>query len=87
MNTFLKRWQSRRELGKQKYVLRYGFIAIGVTATLLFTISDLSFNGDISFTYLLGRLVMFPTIGTIIAGMVWERNEKKYARLTAKNAQ
>mgnify|MGYP001199835782 CR=1 FL=1 len=87
MNEFMKRWQTRRELGKQKYVLRYGFFAIGVTATVLFSISDIYFNGEISLTYLLGRLVMFPSIGALIAGMVWERNEKKFAKLSSDSAR
>ncbi|THF79539.1 hypothetical protein [Cohnella fermenti] len=81
MQPFLNRWQVRREQGKQKFVLRYGFLAIGVSAVVLFSIFDVVFNGNISFTYLLGRLVMFPSVGAIVAGLLWERNEKKYAKL------
>lgn len=75
---FVQKWEQQRKIGKQKYVLRYGVIYIGMSLTVLFSLADFLFNGTISIPYFIGRLFIFPTIGSILASQRWERMEKKY---------
>ncbi|WP_256757951.1 hypothetical protein [Cohnella sp. WQ 127256] len=72
------KWEKNRNLGKQKYVLRYGVIYIGMSLTILFTLVDLIANGTASVTYLVGRLLMFPTVGSILASQRFDKMDKKY---------
>jgi len=81
-SAFVDKWSARRAIGKQKYVLRYGVLLIGIGLVLLFSVLDIINNGSIEYTYLIARLVFFPTIGAMYAGMRWEGKERKFAKLT-----
>lgn len=81
-SSFVAKWGRKRTLGKKGYVLRYGLLLLGMGCVLLFSALDLANNGAVQYTYLLGRIVFFPTLGAMIAGMRWEGNERKYAKLT-----
>lgn len=78
MKEFARKWERKRKSGKQKYILRYGVIYFGMSVTLLLSLIDLIFNGTVSIVYLIGRILIFPTIGSVIADKRWERMEKKY---------
>ncbi|RED59247.1 hypothetical protein [Cohnella lupini] len=78
MEQFIRKWEKKRKLGKQKYILLYGVVLIGMSVTILLSLIDLIFNGTVSIVYLLGRILIFPTIGSVIADRRWEKNEKKY---------
>ncbi|MBB6733562.1 hypothetical protein [Cohnella zeiphila] len=82
-SSFVRKWEKRRTIGKKSYMMRYGLLLIGVGLTLLFTVLDVVSNGTVSYTYLLARLVFFPTIGAMFTGMMWEVREQKYQRLTS----
>ncbi|MFC5406032.1 hypothetical protein [Cohnella soli] len=82
MNDFIRKWETTRKLGKQKYTVRYGVLYIGMTATVLLSIVDWLSNGTLSVVYLGSRLFILPMIGAIIASMRWDNKEKKYAQLT-----
>lgn len=58
----------------------------GMGLVLLFSVLDLINNGTVVYAYLLGRIVFFPTIGAMIAGMRWQANERKFAKLTNSEA-
>lgn len=79
---FLDKWTRKRAVGKRSYVLRNGVLFIGFGLVLLFSILDLVNNGTIGTTYLISRLIFFPTIGAMYAGIRWESNERKFAKLT-----
>lgn len=79
--TFVEKWTARRSIGKQKYVLRYGVLLIGIGLVLLFSVLDMLNNGTVEFTYLIARLAFFPAIGAMYAGMRWESKERKFAKL------
>jgi hypothetical protein len=75
---FERKWEKKRKLGKQKYILWHGVLYIGMSITLVLSLIDLYFNGTISIVYLIGRIIIFPTIGSAIASRRWEKMEKKY---------
>lgn len=83
-STFADRWARKRVIGKKAYVLRYGLLLIGVGLVVLFSVLDVINNGTIEFGYLLSRLVFFPTLGAMVAGIRWESNERKFAKLASK---
>jgi hypothetical protein len=67
-------------MGKKSYVFRYGVMYIGMTLTVLLTIPELIFDGKISIPLFVARLIIFPTIGTVLAGRRWEKREKIYLK-------
>lgn len=83
---FVDKWARRRAIGKRAYVLRYGVLLIGMGLVLLFSVLDIVNNGTVAYTYLIGRLVFFPTIGAMFAGMRWEGNERKFAKRSGGGA-
>lgn len=78
---FLLTWTSTRKLGRQKYVFRYGFMGFGITLTVLFTLVELLTNGSLNMSYLISRVILFPTLGVIIFSNRWDSQEKKYRKL------
>lgn len=78
MNQFVQKWRQKRQMGKQAFVLRYGVILIGMSLTIIFTALDFIFNGELSMSYLVARILILPTIGSILVSQRWESNEKKY---------
>ncbi|WP_027094242.1 hypothetical protein [Cohnella thermotolerans] len=81
-SSFVEKWSKKRTIGKRKYIARYGLLLFGAGCVVLFSVLDLVNNGAVQFPYLIARLVFFPSIGALFAGMRWESNERKYARLT-----
>ncbi|BBI34090.1 hypothetical protein [Cohnella abietis] len=79
MDEFAMKWEKKRKMGKKKYIMWYGVIYVGMSITLLLSIIDFYFNGTVSIVYLLGRILIFPTIGSVIADRRWEKMEKKYS--------
>jgi hypothetical protein len=82
-SSFVRKWEKKRVIGKKNYMLRYGLLLIGIGLTLLFTVLDVVSNGEVSYMYLVARLVFFPTVGAMFTGMIWEIREQKYRRLTS----
>ncbi|GIO13773.1 hypothetical protein J19TS2_33280 [Cohnella xylanilytica] len=85
-SSFVRNWERKRALGKKNYVMRYGLLLIGMGCVVLFSVLELANNGEIHYPYLLGRLLIFPTLGAMISGMRWEGNERKYAKLTGRSS-
>ncbi|MFD0669855.1 hypothetical protein [Cohnella sp. GCM10027633] len=83
MNNFMRKWERTRAKGRGAFVLRYGVLYIGMITTLIFSIAEIVNFGKISVAYLVARMIIFPTIGAMIAGQLWESREKKYVRLNA----
>jgi hypothetical protein len=77
---FLDKWKIKRQLGKKKYVMRYGFIGFGIASILLFTAVEFISNGVLDMNYLTLRIFLFPTIGIIGASYSWEASETKYRK-------
>lgn len=82
----IKRWEARRKLGKEKFILLYGVILWGGSAGTIATLIDCWRRG-FSVSKLLIAAIIWPVGGWFVGSIMWSKSEEKYRRFTAMRDQ
>ncbi|TCZ74233.1 hypothetical protein E0485_19800 [Paenibacillus albiflavus] len=77
------RWAKTRDKGRNKYIVTFGMLTIGVCITLLLSIMEFISNNEITPMYVVVRFFVFSVIGIILSNKTWERNERRFQAYTS----
>ncbi|MBN2436915.1 MAG: hypothetical protein JXK07_16770 [Spirochaetes bacterium] len=74
-----EKWQKIRQIGKKKYVIKYGIISWGLTTAFLWSlIMHIIRPQENLFIRPVIALVLFPLGGIVVGLYTWNYNEKNY---------
>jgi hypothetical protein len=75
----LKKWKTRRELGRGKYILLYGALSwVGISMGIVQILTDAWWEGGFSTRKIVISGIIWPIAGIIFGWSVWKRSEKQY---------
>jgi hypothetical protein len=72
------KWESRRKMGKSKYIIYYWAIGFGLGIAVLLTLIEWTTEKRINASWLFIRILVFPIIGSLIGNVKWSNQEAKY---------
>jgi hypothetical protein len=75
------KWQQKRQLGKSKYLLRYGILLWSLSLTVFFGIVEFVTQGEMFWSWIPIRLILFATLGFFVANARWQGMERKYGNI------
>lgn len=75
------KWEQRKKMGRQQYVIRYGVLAFGLGAAILLTLVELVSQGTFTMPFFVVRLLLFPIIGFIWFAYRWDALDRKFSRI------
>lgn len=74
----LKKWSKMVRLGRNKYLLYYGVLLWGITASILLGGVELASTGTVTSTWTVVRFFVFGIAGFFIGNSRWMRYQQKY---------
>jgi phosphate/sulfate permease len=78
------KWEQRRKIGKSKFILYFGVLGFGISVALLLTLFEYVTVQQITYVWVVMRLLLFPIVGFFIAHSRWDKLEQSYALYTKK---
>lgn len=81
------KWAVTREIGKSKYMLRYGILAMGLSIACLLTLIEWTISKQITPIWVLIRILVFSIIGSFVFNVRWEKQESKFVNYKKNNKE
>lgn len=80
----LDNWKANREMGKKKYIIKFGVVTWGISTFVIYWILMFVLNavtksqGNFTIYQVIISLIFFAIFGAIYGNILWKRNEKIY---------
>jgi hypothetical protein len=85
--TAVLKWETKRKIGKSKYVLWYWAIGFGMGLSVALTLVEWVTTKRINASWVFIRLLVFPLIGSLIGNVKWTNQEARYEQYQQMNKQ
>jgi hypothetical protein len=85
--TAVLKWETKRKIGKSKYVLWYWAIGFGLGLSVALTLVEWVTTKTINASWVFIRLLVFPLIGSLIGNVKWTNQETRYEQYQQMDKQ
>jgi hypothetical protein len=85
--TAVLKWETKRKIGKSKYVIWYWVIGFGLGLAIALTLVELATTKRINASWVFIRSLVFPLIGSLIGNVKWTNQEARYEQYQQLNKQ
>ncbi|WP_223192557.1 hypothetical protein [Paenibacillus sedimenti] len=71
-------WLKRKQIGRSKYLIRFGLLPWGLGLTVLFGIIEFLNFYEMNLIWIPIRLIVFAFVGFFVANARWQSMERRY---------